>query len=618
MSVFPDSAAARPIRQAIGRCRRHFLNAGLFSAFLNVLYLAPSVYMLQVYDRVVPTRGVPTLIGLTLIFIVAILSVGLLDLVRNRLLLRAGARLDQLLAGPIMEALLEMSATRVGQVNAATLREFDLLRQTITGVGVLALFDAPWAPIYIFVCFLIHPAIGALCIGGAVVLSLLSWLSERSSSRAMKEAIRREQYAYSSLELSLGAAGVIGALGMREAMVRRHLRERLDATGMVNRAGLKATRYNSAIKAARLLLQSLALGLGALLAIEQQISGGAIFASSLLIARALQPIELINGAWKNLLQAGAAYAHIVELFSLRGESPAVTALPSPRGAIAVENLGVAAPSRDRLLVGGVGFALEPGELLGVIGPSGAGKSTLAKALVGILEPAQGTVRLDGSDLRNWPPQQLGQAIGYVPQEPVLFRGTIKENIARFETENAAEGTLDEKVVQAAQLCGAHDFIVRLPQGYDTELGWAGGGLSMGQAQRIALARALYGDPVVVVLDEPNASLDAEGEMRLGAALDSLRRKGVTLVVIAHRAGILQTADKLLVLRGGRVEMFGERSEVVARLNAPKMPTGDGDNAPPPPADTTRPIAAPPAPASADESTEAGQTRTVEPEGIGHG
>lgn len=616
MNVFPDTPAARPIRQAIARCRRHFINAGLFSAFLNVLYLAPSIYMLQVYDRVVPTRGVLTLAGLTLIFIVAILSVGLLDLVRNRLLLRAGARLDQQLAGPIMEALLEVSTSRSGQVNAATLREFDVLRQTITGVGVLALFDAPWAPIYILVCFLIHPAIGFLCIGGAVVLSLLSWLSERSSSGSMKEAIRREQFAYSSLELSLGASGVIGALGMREAMVQRHLRERLEANGMVNRAGLKATRYNSTIKAARLLLQSLALGMGALLAIEQQISGGAIFASSLLIARALQPIELVNGAWKSLLQAAAAYGHIVELFGQRGDDRIATTLPAPRGAIGVENLGIAAPSRDRLLIGGVSFALEPGELLGVIGPSGAGKSTLARALVGILEPAQGAVRLDGSDLRNWPQAQLGQAIGYVPQEPVLFRGTIKENIARFATEGAATGALDEQVIRAAQLCGAHDFIVRLPQGYDTELGWAGGGLSVGQAQRIALARALYGDPVLIVLDEPNAALDAEGEMRLGTALDGLRRKGVTLVVVAHRAGILQSADKLLVLRGGRVEMFGERNEVVAQLNAPKPPVVSGGNRSEdaPRAEGSRPFVAPPE----GDGRSDGEPRSVEAEGMGHG
>lgn len=571
MALLPSAPPGSPLRAALAHCRRHFLHAGLFSAFLNLLYLAPSLYMLQVYDRVVPTRGVITLVMLTLIFAMAIVAVGLLDLVRNRLLLRASARLDRLLAGPIIDALLNVAANSPAAVTAATLREFDVFRQTMTGVGVLALFDAPWAPVYILVCFLIHPAIGALALAGAVVLSLLSWASERASSGAMKEAIQREAQAYSSLDLSLGAAGVVAALGMREAMVRRHLRERFEANGLVARTGLGAARYTAMIKSARLLLQSLALGLGALLAIEQQISAGAIFASSLLIARALQPIELVNGAWKSLLQARAAWGHVAELFERRGAALVPTALPAPTGAIAVENLGIAAPTNDRLLIGGVSFTLERGELLGVIGPSGAGKSTLARALVGIARPVQGVVRLDGSDLRNWPPAQLGEAIGYVPQEPVLFRGTIKENIARFRTETLAGHMLDEQVVQAAQLCGAHDFIVRLPQGYDTPLGWGGAGLSVGQAQRITLARALFGAPSLVVLDEPNAALDADGELRLAAALENLRARGVTLVVIAHRAGILQTADKLLVMRGGRVEMFGERTQIVARLNAPAAP-----------------------------------------------
>jgi len=551
------------------KCRRHFVNAAIFSAFLNILFLAPTLYMLQVYDRVVPTRGVVTLAMLTLIFVVAVFAIGLLDFVRTRLLLRASARLDRLLAGAIIEALLKVSVEPQGARTAATLREFDVFRQTVTGIGVLALYDAPWAPIYILVCFLIHPAVGGLALGGAIVLSLLSWLNERGTGQSIKEAIMREQQAYSSIDLSLGAAGVISALGMGQPIIGRHLRERFDATDMVNRAGFKSAGYGAVVKAVRLLLQSLALGLGALLAIEQQISAGAIFASSLLISRALQPIEMVNGAWKSLLQARTAYQHVIDLFERRGAQFESTILPDPTGAISVENLGVAAPSNDRLLIGGVTFALEPGELLGVVGPSGAGKSTLAKALVGILRPAQGSVRFDGNELGNWSPEQLGSALGYVPQEPVLFRGTIKENIARFKTELAPVGSQDEEVVRAARACGAHDFIVRLPKGYDTELGWGGAGLSVGQAQRITLARAMFGSPAILVLDEPNAALDAEGEMQLGKALQSLRSQGITLIVVAHRAGILASADKLLVMRGGRMEVFGERTQVLARLNAPQ-------------------------------------------------
>lgn len=566
MAFIPQDAASAPIHNAVAACRKHFVNAAIFSAFLNLLYLAPTLYMLQVYDRVVPTRGTVTLAMLTLIFIGAVATIALLDLVRTRLLVRASARLDRLMSSYILEALLQTSVSTNRARSAAVLREFDVFRQTMTGIGVLALFDAPWAPIYILVCFIIHPALGAMALVGAIILSVLSWLNERATSEPVKEANIRAQAAYSGIDLSLGSAGVIAALGMREAVVRRHLRERFEGTELTTDANFKSAGYSAFVKSIRLLLQSLALGLGALLAIEQQISAGAIFAASLLISRALAPIEQINGAWKNLIQSKAAYKQIVDLFERRGPVRTPTALPEPAGAIAVEGIAVTAPTNDRYLIAGVAFALNPGEMLGVIGPSGAGKSTLVKAMVGVLPVSQGAVRLDGADLRNWPQEQLGGAIGYVPQEPVLFRGTIKENISRFRTELFPGGALDEEVVRAAQLCGAHDFIVRLPQGYDTELGWGGAGLSVGQAQRVTLARALFGNPPVVILDEPNASLDAEGEARLSQAIEVLRQRKVTLVVVAHRAGILSTADKLLFMRNGRVELFGDRDTVLAQLN----------------------------------------------------
>ena len=463
------------------------------------------------------------------------------------------------------------------------LREFDTFRQTMTGVGALALFDAPWAPIYILVCFMIHPALGAMALIGALLLSVMSWLNERGTSEPIKQANVSAQMAYSGIDLSVGSAGVIAALGMREAVVRRHLRDRMESISLGTSANFKSAAFGSYIKAVRLALQSLALGLGALLAIEQQISAGAIFAASLLISRALSPIELINGAWKNIIQSRAAYRQIIELFERRGDVRQLTMLPDPVGAIAIETLSVASPANDRYLISNVSFSLRPGELLGVIGPSGAGKSTLVKAMVGVLPAAQGVVRLDGADLRNWPQEQLGGALGYVPQEPMLFRGTIKENIARFRTEMAVPGSLDEAVVRAAQMCGAHDIIVRLPQGYDTELGWGGAGLSVGQAQRVTLARALFGNPSVMILDEPNASLDGEGEARLADAITELRSRGVTLVVVAHRAGILATADKLLFMRGGRAEIFGTREEVLATLNSAPPPvagppSNDSDDA----------------------------------------
>jgi ATP-binding cassette subfamily C protein len=571
MALFSTNAAATPIRVAMAACRAHFVNAAIFSAFLNILYLAPTLYMLQVYDRVVPTRGTVTLAMLSLIFIGAVMTIALLDLVRTRLLVRASARLDRMLSANILEALLQTSVAGRGARTATVLREFDTFRGTMTGVGALALFDAPWAPIYIVVCFVIHPALGAMALVGALILSLMSWLNERATSEPIKQANVSAQMAYSGIDLSLGSAGVIAALGMREAVVRRHLRDRMESIALGTNANFKSAAFGSYIKAVRLGLQSLALGLGALLAIEQQISAGAIFAASLLISRALAPIEMINGAWKNLIQSRAAYKQIVDLFERRGVVRQPTALPAPVGAIALEGVSIASPANDRYLISNISFALRAGEMLGVIGPSGAGKSTLAKAMVGVLPAAQGVVRLDGADLRNWPQEQLGGALGYVPQEPMLFRGTIKENIARFRTELVAPGALDEEVVRAAQLCGAHDFIVRLPQGYDTELGWGGAGLSVGQAQRVTLARALFGDPAVVILDEPNASLDGEGEARLSDAITELRRRGVTLVVVAHRAGILATADKLLFMRNGRAELFGAREEVLATLGGAPAP-----------------------------------------------
>lgn len=580
MSSDNKKTVAAPVLAAVAACRRYFVNAAIFSAFLNVLYLAPTLYMLQVYDRVVPTRGVVTLVMLTLIFVAAVATIALLDLVRTRLLVRASARLDRMLSASILEALLHTSVGTNGARTSAVLREFDVFRQTMTGIGVLALFDAPWAPIYIAVCFLIHPALGAMALVGAIVLAGLSWLNERATSEPTKEANTRAQLAYAGIDTSLGSAGVISALGMRQAVMHRHLRDRLESTAIVGQANFKSAGYASFVKAIRLLLQSLALGLGALLAIEQQISAGAIFAASLLISRALQPIELINGAWKNLIQSRAAYKQIIDLFERRGDVRNPTALPTPTGALSVEGLGVAAPGGERLLIGNVTFALAAGEMLGVVGPSGAGKSTLVKAMVGVLPIAQGAVRLDGADLRTWSQEQLGTAIGYVPQEPVLFRGTIKENIARFRTELVDPSSVDEEVIRASQACGAHDFIVRLPKGYDTELAWNGGGLSVGQAQRVTLARALFGNPSIVILDEPNASLDADGEMKLSQALTDLRAQGVTLVVIAHRAGILANADKLLVMRNGTVQNFGERDVVLGQLNGPP-PTVAGPGGPPP-------------------------------------
>lgn len=557
-----------PLARGLRACRHHFLTAAVFSALLNLLYLVPSLYMLQVYDRVVPTRGLTTLAMLTVIFVFAVLTLSGLDYLRSRLLVRASTRLDRLLAGDVLNALFRTGATSAQ--SSAALREFDVLRQTITGAGILALLDAPWSPIYILVCFLLHPALGAMAVVGAGVTLGLTWLNERATHLPLKHANVAANQSYQSIDQSLGASGTVRALGMRQALIARHLDEREQSLVAQAHASFGSAKYLTLIKGFRLLIGSLALGLGALLAVEQMISPGAIFAASLLIGRALAPIEQVSGAWKSVIQARAAYAGLVTLFAECGPERARTRLPDPEGRLEVEQIQLVSPMRDRLILRDISFTLEPGEMLGVMGASGAGKSSLAQVLAGAVAPNAGAVRLDGANVADWPEDQLSAAIAYVPQQFNLLRGTIKENISRFARPNGeAETTaIDARVVRAAQMAGAHEFILKLPQAYDTELGWGGAGVSVGQMQRLALARALFVAPQVLILDEPNAALDAQGEAHLDNTLRHLREQKVTLIVIAHRINILARADKLLVLQDGAVSHWGRREDVLRLLTRP--------------------------------------------------
>lgn len=562
----PQSGREMQIQEALKMCRVFFINAAIFSAFLNILYLAPTIYMLQVYDRVIPTRGFATLALLTLLFVASATTIAVLDLIRTRLFVIASQRLDVQLSGKIFDALMRAGASSGTVTNSTLMREFDQLRGALTGQGMLALFDLPWAPIYIVVCTILHPYLGIFAAVGGLILGLLSWLNEKITKSAIQKVQGANQSVFQAMDSALGNAGVIGALGMRRAFVRIQMGDRLSTNLITARAGLQTAVITSFVKAIRLMLQSLALGLGAYLVISQQMSPGAIFAASLLVSRALAPIEMVTAAWKSLVQARAAYDQIGQLFEGVGPMPQRTWLPEVQGRIQVEGVSVASPARDRFLLQGISFGLLPGDMLGIIGPSGAGKSTLARALVGIAPLVNGAVRIDGAALADWPERQLTSAIGYVPQEPTLFRGTIKQNIARFEETFPGEGGLDAEVVRVAQLSGVHDFILRQPKGYDTELSYNGSGLSVGQAQRVALARALFGAPRVLVLDEPNSALDADGEMHLIRTLAELRKRRVTIIVVAHRSGILADVDKLLVIRDGRADMFGPRTEVMERLS----------------------------------------------------
>jgi ATP-binding cassette subfamily C protein len=564
------------LQNAIAACRSHFIGAAIYSALLNLLYLAPTIYMLQIYDRVVPTRGVTTLLFLTLIFTFAVATLSGLDHVRSRLLIRASLRLDRLMSPPILNALI---ARVDGVKSSQVLREFDVLRVTLTGQGVLALFDAPWTPIYIVICFLISPWLGTLAMIGSALLIMLAVLNERTIKTPLKLASQSSAQSYIALDQSASVGGVVRALGMRRALVARHLYDRQTASHLTADANYASGSFITLTKFIRLLLQSLSLGLGAYLAVEQKISMGSIFAASLLVNRALSPVEQVVGTLRSAVQAAASWRSVRDLITSSPVRDNHTLLPPAQGALAVERLSVLNPTRDRLLLHDVSFSLQKGEALGVVGPSGAGKSTMIKAVAGALSAANGMVRLDGANADDWNEDQLARAVGYAPQDPTLFAGTVKENICRFQTfVEDDQAQLDEAVIRAAILCGAHEFILRLPQAYETVIGFGGAGLSAGQAQRIALARAFYGSPKYVFMDEPNAHLDSAGEADLVSAISSLKADGVTVIIVAHRIGILANVDKLMVLREGRMELFGPRDEIASRLEIRRQ--GDAvDNAP---------------------------------------
>jgi len=553
-------------------CRSHLLGVGVFSGLLNLLFIVPMLYMLQVYDRVVPTRGSGTLLMLTAVLLAGLATLAALDWARSRLLVRASLQLDHELAGPLLAATLAKVDRPMDAIVRQPMREFDTLRQALTGPALLALCDAPWAPIYIIISTIIHPALGLLGLVGGGTLAAVAWLNERATGNGLRGATEAAHRAYASQEQVVASAENVRALGMRDAMVQRHVGERIAMLALQTRAGFSSGSYLAASKFLRLTLQSLALGLGAWLAIDNRISAGGIFAASFLAGRALQPIEQLLTAWPSLVRAGGAYRKLSDLLHSAAPSAAPTVLPSPTGRVRAEQVTVGRSAETRILTN-VSVNLEPGEVVTVVGPSGAGKSTLIRVLAGALRPDAGLVRIDGARFADWDPDRIGAFIGYLPQSLSLFAGTVKENIARFSTDRGA-GKIDEQVVAAAQGALAHDMILQLPNGYDTLLGWEGQGLSAGQAQRIALARALFRDPPILLLDEPNSHLDAEGEAQLLKTITAAKARGAATAIIAHRLSVLSVSDKILVMRDGRVDAFGHRDEVIARLQQPRL---DGDS-----------------------------------------
>lgn len=556
------------VSDAVLAIRQVLWGIGAFSFAINLLMLTPSLYMLQVYDRVLASRNTTTLLMLTLVTLGLFALESLLEGVRSRALIRGSAALDLKLGPRVFDAAFLCTLRGRGGSAAQALGDLTSIRQFLTGRGVLALFDTPWAPVYLLVIFLLSPWLGLFALVAALVLLSLAWVNERATASLLSEASKKTQQVSHFASSNLRNAEVIEAMGMLGALRQRWLGRQGHMLALQAQASDRAATVTAWTRFARLGFQSGTLGLGALLVIDNQLSPGGMIASSILLGRALAPVDQAIGSWRSLVQARGAYARLSELLEAHPPVPERTALPRPQGWVTAEGL-VAAPPGVRLpVLKGIKFAAKPGMLVAVIGPSASGKSTLARSLVGVWPPLSGSVRLDGAEVHQWRKDELGPWIGYLPQDVELFAGTVAENIARFGVPD------DACVVQAAQRAGVHEMILRLPQGYETPLGEGGAALSGGQRQRIALARAMYGAPALLVLDEPNAHLDEAGDAALVGALREMKREQCTVFVMTHRMNVLAVADSVMVLANGNIQMYGPRDEVMGTLTRQRKPGGE--------------------------------------------
>lgn len=544
---------------ALWSMRRIFFIAGVFSFFVNALMLVPSLYMMQVYDRVLSSRNEMTLLMITAITLGLYALIGAFEWVRSQLLVRASVQLDAKLNERVFNA--TFAATLRGSAGnpAQALGDLTNLRQFLTGSGLFAFFDAPWAPIYLIVITILHPWLGVFSIVGGLLLVGLTWLTEKTTQKPLSEANASGMQASSFANNNLKNAEVIEAMGMLPAVWERWYAKHQRSLALQQQASDRAGAISAGTRFVRLTQQSLILGLGALLVIEGSLSSGGMIAASILMGRVLAPVEQAIGVWKNFISVRSAYDRLQKLLQVVPAPEKGMSLPRPKGAVTLENVVATAPNSQVAILKGITAGIAAGEVIGIIGPSASGKSTLARLLVGVWPAASGKVRLDGADIFSWNKVEVGPHIGYLPQDVELFEGTIAENIARFAKIDP------EKVVQAAQRAGVHDMILHFPKGYDTPIGPSGGFLSGGQRQRIGLARAMYGNPVLVVLDEPNSNLDDIGEQALVRAVFDLKAQGSTVVVVTHRTNIVSVVDKLMVLRDGVLQLFGPRAEVLAAL-----------------------------------------------------
>ena len=552
------------IQKMISLLKRSFINVGVFSFFINILMLVPPLYMLQVYDRVLTSRSVDTLIMITLIVVYLFLAMGFLEFIRARVLIRLSNKFDNGLNQDLFSSMFKRAIKEPGQVNAQPVSDMTSVRQFMTGNGLFAFFDAPWLPIYIGILFLFHPYFGIFGIFAALVLFVLAALNEMTTKTLLAEANQQSMASSNYAASCVKNAEVVGAMGMEDNLKRKWYEKHLTFLSKQSLASDKASILTNTSKTLRMMFQSLILGLGAYLAIHNEITPGMMIAGSIILGRALAPLDLLINSWKGFSSARSAYKRLNNLFSDYPANENTMALPDPQGNIQASNIMLSPPGGKASVVKGVSFALEKGQSMAIIGPSAAGKSSVLRGLLGVWPLLAGKVRLDSADIHQWDKTHLGKHIGYLPQDIELFEGTIAENIGRF-------GELDPiKVVEAAKMAGVHDMILKLPKGYDTELLSGVSGLSGGQRQRIGLARALYDNPKLVVLDEPNSNLDDQGELALANAMMALKENLVTVIIVSHKKQVLKHVDKILMMVDGETRAFGDRDDVLAALQAGKI------------------------------------------------
>lgn len=555
-------ARGNELRAALKASRDSFVFAGLFSLVINMLLLVPALYMLQVYDRVLTSSSASTLLMLTLLVVGLYALMGILEMVRSRILIRISARLDMGLNPRLFTAMFDAGLRQGQRTGAQPIHDLTTLRQFLTGPGLFAFFDVPWVPIYMAVLFLLDPLIGWVAVGGALILITLAVANELSTRKPLGEANRMAVNNNNFVEGNMRNGEALEAMGMLANVHRRWLSRHIEMLRLQTLASERAGILSNASKSLRITLQSLILGVGAFLAIQNIITPGMMIAGSILMGRALAPVDMLINTWKGFLGARTAYDRLRDLLEAVPAREKGMSLPAPKGALKLEAVVAAPPGVRVPVLRRIDLEIAAGETIGIIGPSAAGKSTLARVILGVWPVMSGCVRLDGADINTWNREEVGPYIGYLPQDVELIDGSVNENIARF-------GQLDpEQVVTAAQRAGVHEMILQLPNGYDTQIGSGGQVLSAGQRQRVGLARALYGSPVLVVLDEPNSNLDEQGDAALLNAITQLREDGATVLLITHRPNILHCVDKILVLRDGVAQAFAPRDEVLAQFARP--------------------------------------------------